>query len=153
MDDYDDDNQFGFGGADDIDILEATEYADVDGLAEHDDGAADADDADAAIAQGDKTSSRKANGGALFGKPGPIPKHERLTTPYMTKYEKARVLGTRALQLSMNAPTLVDLSNETDPLEIAMKELREGKIPLMIRRYMPDGSWEDWSVEELALPE
>ncbi|KAJ3015905.1 DNA-directed RNA polymerases I II and III subunit RPABC2 [Thoreauomyces humboldtii] len=85
--------------------------------------------------------------------PGPIPKDQRLTTPYMTKYEKARVLGTRALQVSMNAPVMVDLNGESDPLQIAMKELRERRIPLMVRRYMPDGSWEDWAVDELILPE
>jgi DNA-directed RNA polymerase I, II, and III subunit RPABC2 len=71
----------------------------------------------------------------------------------MTKYEKARLLGTRALQISMNAPLMVELSGETDPLEIAMKELRERKLPLLIRRYMPDGCWEDWGVEELIPPE
>lgn len=68
-----------------------------------------------------------------------IPNENRTTTPYMTKYERARVLGTRALQISMNAPVLVDLEGETDPLQIAMKELREKKIPLVIRRYLPDG--------------
>lgn len=68
-----------------------------------------------------------------------IPTEERSTTPYMTKYEKARILGTRALQISMNAPVLVDLEGETDPLQIAIKELREKKIPLIVRRYMPDG--------------
>jgi DNA-directed RNA polymerase subunit K/omega len=41
----------------------------------------------------------------------------RMTTPYMTKYERARVLGTRALQISMNAPVMVELDGETDPLE------------------------------------
>ncbi|KAI9104788.1 Rna polymerase Ii complexed with Atp [Phlyctochytrium arcticum] len=86
-------------------------------------------------------------------KGGAIPKHERMTTPYMTKYEKARILGTRALQISMSAPVMVDLNGESDPLQIAMKELREQKIPLMVRRYLPDGSYEDWSVEELILPE
>ncbi|KAH8673848.1 RNA polymerase, subunit omega/K/RPB6 [Xylariales sp. PMI_506] len=61
----------------------------------------------------------------------------------MTKYEKARILGTRALQISMNAPVLVDLEGETDPLQIAIKELREKKIPLIVRRYMPDGLYVD----------
>lgn len=102
-----------------------------------------------------------------------IPPEQRTTTPYMTKYEKARVLGTRALQIrwlryvnlaksSMNAPVLVDLEGETDPLQIANKELSQKKIPLIIRRYafhvwwgvltgryLPDGSYEDWSVAEL----
>ncbi|CCH59332.1 hypothetical protein TBLA_0B04970 [Henningerozyma blattae CBS 6284] len=80
-----------------------------------------------------------------------IPKEDRTTTPYMTKYERARILGTRALQISMNAPVFVDLEGETDPLKIAMKELAEKKIPLVIRRYLPDGSFEDWSVEELIV--
>lgn len=39
---------------------------------------------------------------------------------------------------------MVELEGETDPLQIAMKELRERKIPLMIRRYLPDRSFEDW---------
>jgi len=41
--------------------------------------------------------------------------------------------------LSMNAPVLVDTGGETDPLQIAMKELQEKKIPLVVRRYLPDG--------------
>lgn len=40
---------------------------------------------------------------------------------------------------SMNAPVLVDLEGETDPLQIALKELNQKKIPLIIRRYLPDG--------------
>lgn len=82
-----------------------------------------------------------------------VPKEERITTPYMTKYERARVLGTRALQISMNAPVLVDLEGETDPLQIAMKELSQQKLPLIIRRYLPDGSYEDWGCDELILPQ
>jgi DNA-directed RNA polymerase I, II, and III subunit RPABC2 len=93
---------------------------------------------------------------------------ERITTPYLTKYERARVLGTRALQIrfaclltsltvpfnttsltSMNAPVLVPLDGETDALQIAIKELSQRKIPLIIRRFLPDGTFEDWSVSEL----
>lgn len=51
----------------------------------------------------------------------------------------------------MNAPVMVDPEGETDPLEIAMKELREKKIPFIIRRHLPDGSYEDWSVSELVI--
>ncbi|KAL6611267.1 hypothetical protein ACP70R_022934 [Stipagrostis hirtigluma subsp. patula] len=76
---------------------------------------------------------------------------ERKTSKYMTKYERARILGTRALQISMNAPVMVELEGETDPLEIAMKELRARKIPFTIRRYLPDGSYEDWGVDELIV--
>jgi DNA-directed RNA polymerase I, II, and III subunit RPABC2 len=51
----------------------------------------------------------------------------------------------------MNAPVLVDLEGETDPLQIAMKELAQRKIPLVIRRYLPDGSYEDWGCDELIV--
>lgn len=79
------------------------------------------------------------------------PANERITTKYMTKYERARVLGTRALQISMNAPITVELEGETDPLKIARKELQKKKIPIIIRRYLPDGSYEDWPVRELEV--
>lgn len=49
----------------------------------------------------------------------------------------------------MNAPVLVPLEGESDPLEIAMKELAAHKIPLIVRRFLPDGSYEDWTVAEL----
>ena len=76
----------------------------------------------------------------------------RTTTPFLTKYEKARVIGARALQISKNAPILVNLNpGESDPILIAEKELRESKIPFIIRRFLPDGSYEDWSVQELKL--
>ena len=52
---------------------------------------------------------------------------------------------------SMNAPVLVPLDGETDALQIAIKELSQRKIPLIIRRYLPDGSFEDWSVSELII--
>ncbi|KAK0424215.1 hypothetical protein QR680_008551 [Steinernema hermaphroditum] len=80
-----------------------------------------------------------------------VPSSERVTTPYMTKYERARILGTRALQIAMGAPVMVELEGETDPLEIARKELKDHKIPIVIRRYLPDGSFEDWGVDELHI--
>ncbi|BFU18861.1 RNA polymerases domain containing protein [Entamoeba histolytica HM-1:IMSS-B] len=76
---------------------------------------------------------------------------DRTTTRFMTKYEKARVLGTRALQISMNAPVFVPLNGMTDALEIAMAELKAGKIPFIIRRRLPNGSYEDWKVSELIV--
>jgi len=79
----------------------------------------------------------------------PTKKKLNKTTPYMTKYERARILGTRALQISMNAPLFVELAGETDPLEIAEKELRAKKIPFIIRRRLPNGESEDWRVADL----
>ena len=60
-----------------------------------------------------------------------------------TKYEKARMLGSRALQISMGAPFLVQVSPEEleklkyNPLEIAKLEFEKGVIPIGIRRPMP----------------
>lgn len=51
----------------------------------------------------------------------------------------------------MNAPVMVDIENEIDPLKIAEKELREKKIPMIIRRYLPDGSYEDWALDDLII--
>jgi DNA-directed RNA polymerases I, II, and III subunit RPABC2 len=52
---------------------------------------------------------------------------------------------------SKNATALVDTMGETDPLKIAMMELQERKIPMVIRRYLPDNSYEDWKVSELIV--
>eukprot|EP00899_Mesostigma_viride_P007459 jgi/Mesvir1/16714/Mv15105-RA.1 len=101
--------------------------------------------------EGGEAGVNGGEGGPRRGMPGPVPKEERVTSQYITKYERARVLGTRALQISMNAPVMVELEGETDPLEIATKELREGKVPFTIRRYLPDGSYEDWGVNELII--
>lgn len=60
-----------------------------------------------------------------------------------TKYEMARILGARALQISMGAPFLIKL-NEKDleeikfnPVEIAKKEFKEGIIPITVKRPYP----------------
>jgi DNA-directed RNA polymerases I, II, and III subunit RPABC2 len=73
----------------------------------------------------------------------------RRTSPYLTKYERARIIGTRALQISMNAPVMVDTEGMIDPMEIAEKELNAKLVPFIIRRYLPDGTYEDWKVSEL----
>ncbi len=79
-------------------------------------------------------------------------KKEKITTRFLTKYEKARIIGSRALQISKNAPIMVEPdAGEWDPLKIAEKELVERKIPFIIRRYLPDNSYEDWRVDELIF--
>lgn len=77
--------------------------------------------------------------------------HERVTTPYLTKYERARILGTRAMQISHNAPVLVPLEGEVDPLIIAAKELRQRVLPIVVRRRLPDNTYEDWPINELEV--
>lgn len=69
----------------------------------------------------------------------------------MTKYEKSKIIGERALQLSKGAPTDIDPVGETNPLRIAQMELRARKMPLKIRRPYPDGSYEVISVNNLIV--
>ena len=88
----------------------------------------------------------------LIGETEFVASSERVTPCFLTKYEKARIIGTRALQISKNAPVLVDLGkDDIDPILIAEKELAERRIPFVIRRYLPDGSFEDWRVNELTI--
>ena len=58
----------------------------------------------------------------------------------LSKFEKVRILGQRAEQISMGAPPLVDIKGLTDALSIAEKEFKERKIPFIIERTYPDGS-------------
>jgi DNA-directed RNA polymerase subunit K/omega len=53
-------------------------------------------------------------------------------------------VGARALQISMGAPILVEV-NETysNPIDIALKELEDGMLPITIRRTLPDGTFQD----------
>ena len=110
----------------------------------------DGDDDDVLDVTGDRDDDVMTEGNDVLVSTGTAAA-ERVTTRYLTKYERARVLGTRALQISMNAPVMVDLDGETDPLRIAEKELRERKIPIIVRRYLPDGSHEDWGIDELIV--
>jgi len=134
--------------------LDAELEDDARGGAGDDDGAFDPEEA----AVKSEYIHVKAEGGAVEPKhagdvkPGQaVPSNLRMTTSYLTKYERARILGTRALQISLGAPVLVELGDEIDPLEIAMRELKAKKIPIVIRRYLPDHSYEDWAIDELII--
>lgn len=70
----------------------------------------------------------------------------RIGAPRLTRFEYARILGARALQISMGAPLLLDLGpddEESDPLVIAVREIKAGVVPINIRRILPDGSSQD----------
>ena len=65
----------------------------------------------------------------------------RLGPPKLTKFERAVIIGVRALQLSIGAPPLIDISKlkNKDPMEIASKELEAGALPITIRRRTSGG--------------
>jgi len=50
-----------------------------------------------------------------------------------TRYERARIVGARALQIAMGAPILIQDSRR-EPIEIALEELRQGVIPITVKR-------------------
>ena len=69
--------------------------------------------------------------------------------PTLTRFEKARIMGSRALQLSLGAPPFIDFSkNISTSLEIAMEELDQKVIPIVIRRTLPNGDYQNIPIEQ-----
>ena len=68
----------------------------------------------------------------------------------ISKFEKARILGTRALQLSKGAPPMVDTTGINDVMEIAKKELKSGKMPIIIRKPNSNGTFTDFRVSSMV---
>jgi DNA-directed RNA polymerase I, II, and III subunit RPABC2 len=74
------------------------------------------------------------------------------TLPFLTRYEKARILGERAKQLNAGAKSTIELeANIIDGYLIAMKEFEEKKIPFIIKRPLPNGGCEYWRVSDLEI--
>jgi DNA-directed RNA polymerase I, II, and III subunit RPABC2 len=74
------------------------------------------------------------------------------TLPYLTKYEKARILGQRAKQIEMGAKPFVSVPESViEPSVIAELELQQKKIPFIIRRPLPNGSSEYWNLKDLEI--
>ncbi|MFX1300337.1 MAG: DNA-directed RNA polymerase subunit K [Promethearchaeota archaeon] len=69
----------------------------------------------------------------------------------MTRYEKSRVVGARALQISMGAPILTRISSDLhDPIRIAEVELEKRVLPITIRRKLPSKVFEDVALIDLV---
>lgn len=76
---------------------------------------------------------------------------QKSTNPYMTKYEFTKLIGVRAEQIMNGSHVFVNPSGIDDSILLAVKELKEHKIPLKIRRQVPDKNSfknEDWSTNE-----
>lgn len=64
--------------------------------------------------------------------------------PTLTRFEKARIMGARALQLSLGAPPFIEIpENAKTSLDIAMEELEQRVIPIVIRRSLPNGDYQN----------
>jgi DNA-directed RNA polymerase I, II, and III subunit RPABC2 len=72
------------------------------------------------------------------------------TIPYLTKYERARILGQRAKQINSGATPFVKVPESViDGYDIAELELKEKRVPFIIRRPLPNGGSEYWSLKDL----
>jgi len=71
--------------------------------------------------------------------------------PTLTRFEKARIMGARALQLSLGAPLFIEIpKNTTTSLEIAMEELKQRVIPIVIKRTLPNGDYQNIPIDQFA---
>ena len=70
--------------------------------------------------------------------------------PTLTRFERARIIGSRSLQLSLGAPILIDSSKKfNDTISIAVAELDLKVLPISIRRILPNGLYQDIPIDWL----
>ncbi|MEM1994609.1 MAG: DNA-directed RNA polymerase subunit K [Nitrososphaerales archaeon] len=82
----------------------------------------------------------------------PKPKKEKILIgpPRLTRFEKARIIGARALQLALGAPPFIPLDPSVkDPMTLARMELEAKALPISIRRELPDGEYQDIPITDL----
>jgi DNA-directed RNA polymerase I, II, and III subunit RPABC2 len=78
------------------------------------------------------------------------PRHR--SAPFLTQYERTHILGFRTHQLSMGArPYIAVPAHVTDLREIARLELEARRLPIIIKRPMPDGTFEKWRLSDLLI--
>ena len=74
------------------------------------------------------------------------------TVPFITKYERAKILGERAKQINAGATPFVEVNQDiVDGYLIALSEFEQKKIPMIIRRPLPNNRSEYWRMEDLEI--
>ena len=71
-----------------------------------------------------------------------------LTPPWITRFEVARLIGIRVLQIHDQN---IQLSEGETATQRAINEIRDGRSPAVLRRYLPDNTYEDVAVRSLAI--
>ena len=75
-----------------------------------------------------------------------------LPIPFLTRYEKAKILGIRAKQINHGSKSFINIPNNIiDGHIIANMELNAGVMPFIIRRPMPNGGSEYWKIKDLPV--
>jgi DNA-directed RNA polymerase I, II, and III subunit RPABC2 len=86
---------------------------------------------------------------------GPYPPTEdsrHTTYPFLTLYEKTKILALRAAQLARGSPPFIDVPEYlTDVYEIARAELEAKRLPYILKRPLPDGNFEYWRLADLMV--
>lgn len=82
-----------------------------------------------------------------------VPAHRRVTSEYMTTFEYAMIVGTRATHISEGSVLYTDPQGLYDPRDIAKKEMAENKCPLSITRKVSPTMIEIWEVNEMVKPQ
>jgi len=78
---------------------------------------------------------------------------KRISSPMMTTHELTKIIGIRAQQLSCGMNPMVNVSPDImDTKFIAIQELLQKKMPLILRRFLPNDLYEDWRIEDLIIP-
>lgn len=80
-----------------------------------------------------------------------IERVQKTTVPFLTKYEKARIIGVRMQQLASGAKPCIDVSGLKTIEEIAHAELTQRALPFIIKRGLPSGISEYWKLEEFTI--
>ncbi len=71
--------------------------------------------------------------------------------PTLTRFEKARIMGARALQLSLGAPPFIEIPKTAkSSLDIALEELERRVIPIIIRRVLPNGDYQNIPIDNFS---
>ena len=79
-----------------------------------------------------------------------MPNHT--TYPFLTLYERTKILSLRASQLAHGAPPFIDVPEYlTDVYEIARAELDAKRLPYILGRLLPDGVYEYWRLADLMI--
>ena len=72
----------------------------------------------------------------------------KTTIPKLFKYERAALLSERAAQIADGSPLTIQNYDSTNPVEIALEELNQRKIPLKVMRRLQDGKIEEWDIRD-----
>jgi DNA-directed RNA polymerase subunit K/omega len=74
------------------------------------------------------------------------------TMPFVSKYERARIIGERAKQINAGAKPFIEVDvSVLDGYVIALAEFKEKKIPFIVKRPLPNGGCEYWKLQDLEI--